>query len=68
MRKNWRLNLMRCIAAAFALMNGGLLALAQDGEASASPAGLSMLILFLGVAAIVGVFVIRWSQAASDDE
>lgn len=45
-----------------------LAALAQDGEASASPAGLSMLVLFLGVAAILGVFVIRWSQSAADDD
>ncbi len=44
------------------------LVFAQDGEASSSPAGLSMLILFLGIAGIIGVLVIRWSQAASEDE
>ena len=42
-------------------------ALAQDGE-SASPAGMAMLVLFLGIAGIVGVFVIRLSQSNSDDE
>lgn len=43
-------------------------ALAQDGEATSSPAGLAMLVLFLGIAGIVGVFVIRWSQSTTDDE
>ncbi len=44
------------------------LALAQDGAASSSPAGLSMLVLFLGIAGIIGVFVIRWSQSTGDDD
>ncbi|MCY4539647.1 MAG: hypothetical protein OXE52_15625 [Chloroflexi bacterium] len=43
-------------------------ALAQDTEATSSPAGLAMLVLFLGIAGIVGVFVIRWSQSTTDDE
>jgi len=43
-------------------------ALAQDAEATSSPAGLAMLVLFLGIAGIVGVFVIRWSQSTTDDE
>ena len=43
-------------------------ALAQDSEGSSSPAGLAMLVLFLGIAGIVGVFVIRWSQSTPDDE
>lgn len=41
---------------------------AQDTVAGSSPAGLSMLVLFLGIAGIVGVFAIRWSQSTSDDE
>ena len=45
-----------------------LTALAQDSEGSSSPAGLVMLVLFLGIAGIVGVFVIRWSQSTTDDE
>lgn len=44
------------------------LAQAQDGAASSSPAGLSMLVLFLGIAGIIGVFVIRWSQSTGDDD
>ena len=43
-------------------------ALAQDGEASSSPEGMSMLVLFLGIAGIIGVFVIRWSQSTGDDD
>lgn len=42
--------------------------LAQDGEGTSSPAGLAMFVLFLGIAGIVGVFVIRWSQSTADDE
>ncbi|MCY4466142.1 MAG: hypothetical protein OXE46_11460 [Chloroflexi bacterium] len=41
---------------------------AQDAAAQSSPAGLSMLVLFLGIAGIVGVFAIRWSQSTGDDE
>lgn len=44
------------------------LALAQDGEASSSHEGMSMLVLFLGIAGIIGVFVIRWSQSTGDDD
>ena len=42
--------------------------LAQDSEATSSPAGLAMFVLFLGIAGIVGVFVIRWSQSTTDEE
>ena len=41
---------------------------AQDAAAQSSPAGLSMLVQFLGIAGILGVFVIRWSQSTGDDE
>ena len=43
-------------------------ALAQDGETSSSPEGMTMLVLFLGIAGIIGVFVIRWGQSTGDDE
>ena len=43
-------------------------ALAQDGESSASPAGLAMLVLFLGIAGIGGVFVIHLGQSASEED
>lgn len=43
-------------------------ALAQDGETSSSPAGLAMLVLFLGIAAMIGVLVIRWSQSSREEE
>ncbi len=56
--------LMTCL---LALWPAGV-ALAQDGGASNSPAGLAMLMLFLGIAGIVGVFVIRWGQSTGDDE
>lgn len=42
-------------------------ALAQDAETS-SPAGLAMLVLFLGIAGMIGVLVIRWSQSSRDEE
>jgi hypothetical protein len=42
--------------------------LAQDAEASSSPAGLAMLVLFLGIAGMIGVLVIRWSQTTGDEE
>ncbi len=42
--------------------------MAQDGETSSSPAGLAMLVLFLGIAGMIGVLVIRWSQSSRDDE
>ncbi len=41
---------------------------AQGTAAQSSPAGLSMLVLFLGIAGILGVFAIRWSQSTGDDE
>ena len=42
--------------------------LAQDAEASSSPAGLAMLVLFLGIAGMIGVLVIRWSQSSREEE
>lgn len=56
---------MAAIAAVFGQIG---VALAQDAEASSSPEGMTMLILFLGIAGIIGVFVIRWSQSTGDDE
>ncbi len=44
------------------------LVLAQDAEATSSPAGLAMLVLFLGIAGMIGVLVIRWSQTTQEDE
>lgn len=58
----------RIAAAALMFLTSCMTALAQDVEATSSPAGLAMLVLFLGIAAIVGVFVIRWSQSTTDDE
>ena len=49
------------------LMPSGM-AFAQDGESASSPAGLAMLVLFLGIAGIGGVFVIHWGQSAADDD
>jgi len=43
-------------------------AFAQDSETSSSPAGLAMLVLFLGIAGMIGVLVIRWSQTSREDE
>ncbi len=42
--------------------------LAQDAESSSSPAGLAMLVLFLGIAGMIGVSVIRWSQSSREDD
>ncbi|MCY4019394.1 MAG: hypothetical protein OXG39_08290 [Chloroflexi bacterium] len=50
------------------ILTSGMTALAQDGETTSSPAGLAMFVLFLGIAGIVGVFVIRWSQSTTDEE
>ncbi|MCY4071371.1 MAG: hypothetical protein OXG60_08730 [Chloroflexi bacterium] len=61
----------RSAAAALTLLmflTNCMTALSQDSEATSSPAGLAMLVLFLGIAGIVGVFVIRWSQSTTDDE
>ena len=56
-------------AALLCLLLGRIgMALAQDGEASSSPEGMTMLVLFLGIAGIIGVFVIRWSQSTGDEE
>lgn len=41
---------------------------AQDAESASSPAGLAMLVLFLGIAGMIGVLVIRWSQTTGDDD
>ena len=43
-------------------------ALAQDGEASSAHEGMTMLVLFLGIAGIIGVFVIRWGQSTGDED
>lgn len=59
---------MRSILSASLLLGALGTASAQDAAAQSSPAGLSMLVLFLGIAGIVGVFAIRWSQSTSDDE
>lgn len=60
---------MNRILIVLALLIGQVsLALAQDGQASSSHAGMSMLVLFLGIAGIIGVFVIRWSQSTGDDD
>ena len=50
-----------------ALSQAGLV-LAQGAETTSSPAGLSMLVLFLGIAGMIGVLVIRWSQTTGEDE
>lgn len=44
------------------------MAFAQDGESSSSPAGLVMLVLFLGIGGIGGVFVIHWGQSVSEED
>ena len=41
---------------------------AQDAGSSSSPAGLAMLVLFLGIAGMIGVLVIRWSQTTGDED
>ena len=60
--------LMKLILPLLVLVSQAGMALAQDGEASSSPAGLAMLVLFLGIAGIIGVFVIRWSQSTREDD
>ena len=60
--------LMKLILPLVVLVSQTGMALAQDGEASSSPAGLAMLVLFLGIAGIIGVFVIRWSQSTREDD
>ena len=44
------------------------LVMAQDEGGSSSAAGLAMLVLFLGIAGMIGVLVIRWSQTTGEDE
>lgn len=52
-----------------ALLHGPIgRALAQDSETASSPEGMTMLVLFLGVAGIIGVFVLRWSQSTGDED
>lgn len=41
---------------------------AQADEAATSPAGLAMLVLFLGIGGLLGVMVLRWSQSTPDNE
>ena len=62
------LNLRHVIAALLAVALPAATSLAQDSEAASSPEGLAMLVLFLGIAGIIGVFVIRWSQSTSDED
>ncbi len=50
------------------LMSQASASLAQADAAASSPAGMSMLLLFLGIAAILAVFVARWSQSTSEDD
>ena len=54
------------LLAGFALSLG--VASAQDTTDPSSPAGLSMLVLFMGIAAIVAVFAIRWSQSTQEED
>ncbi len=57
------------IAMLLAILCGQLVpVVAQDAESPTSPAGLAMLVLFLGIAAMIGVLVIRWSQTSGDEE
>ncbi len=60
--------MMRMMIALALLLGQVGAALAQAGEADSSPAGMTMLMLFLGIAGIISVFVIRWSQSTSDEE
>ena len=58
----------KALALLCALLGPIATALAQDGEASSAHEGMTMLVLFLGIAGIIGVFVIRWSQSTGDEE
>ena len=62
------LPLIKSAAALLVLLSSQFTALAQGGDGGSSPAGLAMLVLFMGIAGIVGVFVIRWSQSTTDDD
>ncbi|MCY4064453.1 MAG: hypothetical protein OXG53_18955 [Chloroflexi bacterium] len=69
MSKQSRAQAMTRIVIILAVLLGPIgTALAQDGEASSSHEGMTMLVLFLGIAGIIGVFVIRWGQSTGDDE
>lgn len=59
---------IRSILSASLLLYALGTASAQEAAAQSSPAGLSMLVLFLGIAGIVGVFAIRWSQSTDDED
>lgn len=63
----WKCTTRQALLLAIVLAQGGTV-LAQEAEGSSSPAGLAMLVLFLGIAAMIGVLVIRWSQSSRDDE
>ncbi len=52
---------------ALILLSGGA-ALAQADVAGGAHEGMTMLVLFLGIAGIIGVFVIRWSQSTGDED
>ena len=62
----WISEMRLALILAIALMQVGT-ALAQDAETS-SPAGLAMLVLFLGIGGMIGVLVIRWSQTTGDED
>ena len=69
MIKESRMRAMNRVLILLALLLGHMgTALAQDGEASSTHEGMTMLVLFLGIAGIIGVFVIRWSQSTGDEE
>ena len=63
----WTGDMRLALLLAIVLSSSGTV-LAQDAEASSSPAGLAMLVLFLGIAGMIGVLVIRWSQSSRDEE
>ena len=63
---SWTMNRVTIFLAVLLAQMGT--ALAQDGEATSSHEGMTMLVLFLGIAGIIGVFVIRWGQSTSDEE
>lgn len=58
----------RVVALLAAMLGHVGLVAAQNGESSSSPAGLAMLVLFLGIAGMIGVLVIRWSQSTQEDD
>ena len=58
---------LRAALLALVCFQAGLV-LAQNGADSSSPAGLAMLVLFLGIAGMIGVLVLRWSQTTGEDD